>query len=105
MQKKDKEWVVCKVCGAKLKRVNLERHYSHLHPSEKVEVEEERKERPWVVEATFLSIFLSFILLLVFVFYLLSRLVSTGTPTIEQEKFLFLLLFAAIVGLGIYLRG
>jgi uncharacterized membrane protein YvbJ len=94
------EWAVCKECGAKIKRANLEKHYAKLHPSQKVEsAGEERKHAFLIRYALPLTIALmAFVIMVALSMFLV--VMRGGNPLENVEFFWIFIMFACVAAFG-----
>lgn len=94
------EWTVCKECGAKIKRANLEKHYAKLHPSKKVEsAAEGRKHALLMRYALPLTIALTAFTIMV-ALSMFIVVIRGGNPLANTDFFWVFIMFACVAAFG-----
>ena len=95
------EWVVCEACGAKLKKANLQKHYSNLHPSKKVQTTEKvEAERRWTAQILLPVLGASVVVILIAMISALGPLSRGALP--NTETLILIVIFALVFGFGLF---
>lgn len=95
------DWTACALCGARLKRPNLERHYAQTHPGQKPQMG--RVPRAPGADPRVLLAFTGVYALVAGTLILLLFLLRSGGLNMRTDVFLGFFLLVLVVALGMTL--